>query len=40
VLATVYHHLGIDPHTVTFENRAGRPVYLLEGGEPISELIG
>jgi len=39
VLATVYHHLGIHPHTVTFENRAGRPVYLLEGGEPISELI-
>jgi hypothetical protein len=40
VLATVYHHLGIDPHAVTFENHTGRPVYLLEGGEPIRELVG
>jgi hypothetical protein len=40
VLCTVYHHLGIDPHAVTFENRTGRPVYLLDGGEPIKELIG
>jgi len=40
VLATIYHHLGIDPHVVTFQNRFGRPVYLLEGGEPIGELIG
>jgi hypothetical protein len=40
VLATVYHHLGIDPHTASFVNRTGRPVYLLEGGEPIRELTG
>jgi uncharacterized protein (DUF1501 family) len=40
VLSTVYHHLGIDPHTVTFVNRSGRPVYLLDGGEPIRELVG
>jgi uncharacterized protein (DUF1501 family) len=40
VLATVYHHLGIDPHAHTFVNRQGRPVYLLEGGEPIRELVG
>lgn len=40
VLATVYHHLGIDPHTATFVNRTGRPVYLLDGGEPIRELVG
>lgn len=40
VLATVYHHLGIDPHAVSFVNRTGRPVYLLDGGEPIRELIG
>jgi hypothetical protein len=40
VLATVYHHLGIDPHAVTFENRTGRPVYLLDGGEAIRELVG
>lgn len=40
VLATVYRHLGIDPHAVTFVNRTGRPVYLLDGGAPIRELIG
>lgn len=40
VLATVYHHLGIDPHAVAFENRTGRPVYLLDEGEPIRELVG
>jgi len=40
VLTTVYHHLGIDPHSATFVNRTGRPVYLLEGGEPIRELVG
>ncbi len=39
VLATVYHHLGIDPHAATFTDRTGRPVYLLEGGEPIRELL-
>jgi len=40
VLSTVYHHLGIDPHAATFTDRTGRPVYLLEGGQPIKELIG
>jgi uncharacterized protein (DUF1501 family) len=40
VLSTVYHHLGIDPHAVTFQDRTGRPVYLLDGGEAIKELIG
>jgi hypothetical protein len=40
VLCTVYHHLGLDPHAATFEDRTGRPVYLLEGGEPIRELVG
>lgn len=39
VLATVYHHLGIDPHAVMFTNRTGRPVTLLDGGEAIHELI-
>jgi hypothetical protein len=39
VLATVYHHLGIDPQAHTFVNRTGRPVYLLDGGEPIRELL-
>jgi hypothetical protein len=40
VLSTVYWHLGIDPHAALFENRTGRPVALLDGGEPIKELIG
>jgi hypothetical protein len=40
VAATVYHHLGIDARTVTFDDRAGRPTYLIERGEPILELVG
>jgi len=40
VLATVYRHLGIDPHAATFVNRTGRPITLLDGGEPIRELFG
>jgi hypothetical protein len=40
VAATVYHHLGIDARSVTFEDRAGRPTYLIEKGEPIRELVG
>jgi hypothetical protein len=40
VVATVYHHLGIDAHAITFPDRAGRPMYLLERGAPIRELVG
>jgi hypothetical protein len=40
VAATVYHHLGIDARSVTFDDRAGRPTYLVERGEPIRELVG
>ena len=40
VAATVYHHLGIDARAVTFEDRTGRPTYLIEKGEPIRELLG
>lgn len=36
--ATIYHHLGIDPH-LTFENTAGRPVPVLAQGEAIRELL-
>ena len=32
VAATVYHHLGIDSRSVTFEDRTGRPTYLIEQG--------
>jgi hypothetical protein len=38
VLATVYRTLGIDP-AMTFPNGAGRPMYLLDDREPVSELI-
>lgn len=38
LMATVFHHLGIDPKTQYF-NQAGRPVFMLEDGAPISELI-
>ncbi len=40
VAATVYHHLGIDGQHVSFPDRAGRPLYLVETGEPIRELVG
>jgi hypothetical protein len=40
VAATVYHHLGIDGRSVTFEDRTGRPTYLIENGAPIRELFG
>jgi uncharacterized protein (DUF1501 family) len=40
VAATVYHHLGIDSRSITFEDRAGRPTYLIDEGEPIRELVG
>jgi hypothetical protein len=38
LMATVFHVLGIDPH-VQFVNQAGRPVYMLEDGAPISALV-
>ncbi len=39
VAATIYHHLGIDSRSVTFEDRTGRPSYLIEKGTPIRELV-
>ena len=38
VLATVYRAMGIDP-SMTFPNNSGRPMYVLEDREPISELL-
>jgi uncharacterized protein (DUF1501 family) len=38
LMATVFHHLGLDPKT-QFVNQAGRPVFVLESGHPISELV-
>jgi len=38
ILAMVYRHLGIDPKT-TFADHTGRPRYLLERRELITELV-
>jgi uncharacterized protein (DUF1501 family) len=40
VAATVYHHLGINARALTFPDYQGRPLYLLDRGEPIRELLG
>ena len=39
VACTVYHHLGIDARSVAFRDRNDRPIYLIEDGEPIRELV-
>ena len=36
--ATVYHHLGINPHEA-ITDYTGRPQHILPFGEPIRELI-
>ncbi|HTU21888.1 MAG TPA: DUF1501 domain-containing protein [Gemmataceae bacterium] len=38
VLATMYHALGIDP-SQTFPNGSGRPMYILDDRQPITELL-
>lgn len=38
VMATVFSVLGID-HKLQFHNQAGRPVYMIEDGTPIPELV-
>ena len=39
VFATLYRNLGIDPMTATINDQAGRPQYLLDRREPVSELV-
>jgi hypothetical protein len=39
VAATVYHHLGIDSRTVTFQDQLDRPLALIDRGRPIAELF-
>jgi hypothetical protein len=39
VFATLYHNLGIDVRTATVNDLTGRPQYLVEGVEPIAELV-
>jgi hypothetical protein len=38
LMATVFHVLGLDPK-LQFTNQAGRPVYMIEDGRPIVELV-
>jgi hypothetical protein len=38
VLSTLYHALGIDP-SQTFPNGNGRPMYVLDDREPVTELL-
>jgi hypothetical protein len=38
LMATVFHVLGID-RRVQFIDQAGRPVYMIENGKPIEELV-
>jgi len=38
LLATLYQHLGIDPH-YSFKDLSGRPIPILGEGEPIRELL-
>ena len=40
VFATLYHNLGIDAKKTTIVDPAGRPQYLVDGYDPIRELVG
>lgn len=39
VFATLYHNLGIDAKATTITDPAGRPHYLVDGYDPIKELV-
>ena len=39
VFATLYHQLGLDPNRVTLPDLSGRPQYLVDGWQPMRELI-
>ena len=39
VFATLYHNMGIDVNKVTVTDLAGRPHYLVDGHQPMKELI-
>jgi hypothetical protein len=38
VLSTIYQTMGIDP-SLTFPNGAGRPMYVLDDRDPVTELL-
>jgi hypothetical protein len=37
-VTTLYHHLGIDPTGISFNNLTGRPIPIFTEGAPIPEL--
>ena len=39
VFATLYHQMGITANKTTINDLSGRPRYLVEGYEPMPELI-
>jgi len=39
VFATLYHNLGIDPSKVTLRDLSGRPQYLVDGHQPLKEVV-
>lgn len=39
VFATIYHHLGIDPHRTSLIDPQGRPQHLLDEGAVIREFV-
>jgi hypothetical protein len=39
-VATLYHHLGIDPTGISFNDLTGRPIPIFADGAPIPELSG
>jgi len=40
VFATLYHNLGIDVSKVTVNDLTGRPQFLVDGYQPMRELVG
>jgi hypothetical protein len=39
VFSTLYHNLGIDPNKATVNDLSGRPRYLVDGYQPLREVI-
>ena len=39
VFATLYQNMGIDPHTATVNDLSSRPQHVVDGAEPIKELV-
>jgi hypothetical protein len=39
IVATLYHNLGIDPHSTTVTDPTGRPRYLVDLRDPVRELV-